>query len=231
MVLEEEKGTGMRFRKSTFGFWICLAVLLFPVIAWADSSALILTSPGGLPEVTEKYAKWTAATRAVLADKFGFAPDRILMLSDTKTTRAEIENAFGQLKQQLKPADTFFLFLIGHGSFDGDYKFNNQGPDLTGADFSKLISGLSAGRTVVVISTQASGGAIDTLAGKNRVIITATRSGQEGNETVFYDHFLAALQNADSDEDKDKKVSAWEAFKYAVAGVERFYKEQQRLAT
>jgi hypothetical protein len=63
------------------------------------------------------------------------------------------------------------------------------------------------------------------------VVITATRSGQEGNDIVFYDYFLEALQGNAADEDKDQKVSVWEAFKYAVSGTERFYKEEGRLAT
>jgi hypothetical protein len=63
------------------------------------------------------------------------------------------------------------------------------------------------------------------------VIVTATRSGQEANETVFYEHFLAALKDSAADEDKDRKVSVWEAFKFATAAVERFYKEEGRLPT
>src|SRR5438105_3674946 len=34
-----------------------------------------------------------------------------------------------------------------------------------------------------------------------------------------------------ADEDKDQKISVWEAFKYASAGVDRFYKEEGRLVT
>ena len=48
---------------------------------------------------------------------------------------------------------------------------------------------------------------------------------------VFYEYFLDALQKPDADEDKDQKISVWEAFKYATAGTERFYKEEGRLAT
>jgi hypothetical protein len=62
-------------------------------------------------------------------------------------------------------------------------------------------------------------------------VITATRNGQEGNSIVFYDYFLEALQSPSADEDKDQKISVWEAFKYAVSGTERFYKEEGRLAT
>ena len=84
---------------------------------------------------------------------------------------------------------------------------------------------------MIVAATPASGAALDKFAGKNRVVVTATRSGQEGNDTVFYDYFLEALQGTAADEDKDQKVSVWEAFKYAVAGTERFYKDEGRLAT
>ena len=67
------------------------------------------------------------------------------------------------------------------------------------------------------------------MSGKNRVIIAASRSGEK-EDTVFYEHFLTGLKGVAADEDKDKKVSVWEAFKYATAGVERFYKEQTRIA-
>jgi hypothetical protein len=93
------------------------------------------------------------------------------------------------------------------------------------------VTSLPAGKIVIINATSASGGSIEAFAGKNRVVVTATRSGGEGNETIFYGHFLEALQNAEADEDKDQKTSVWEAFKYANAAVERFFKEQGRLAT
>ncbi len=211
--------------------WILAVILLLPASALADSSALILSGVAGSPEHAEKFKTWTDTTRKVLTEKLGFTADRVVVLSERATGAAEIQKAFATLKQQLKPLDTLFFFLIGHGSFDTDYKFNIFGRDLTAAEYNELLSGLNVGRIVVINATSASGGAIETLAAKNRVIITATRSGSEGNETIFYEHFLDALQNAASDEDKDQKTSVWEAFKYANAGVERFYKEEGRLAT
>jgi len=198
----------------------------------ADSSALIIRGVAGSPEHETKFDKWTTGTQKALVEKFGFSSDRLIVLSDKKSAQAEIQKAFATLKQQLKPGDTFFLFFIGHGSGDdGIYKFNISGPDYTADDYNKLLSTLPAGRTVIVLGTPASGAAIEKFAGKNRVVITATRSGQEGNDTVFYDYFLEALQSPAADEDKDQKISVWEAFKYAVAGTERFYKEEGRLAT
>ena len=207
-------------------------ILLLPATALAESSALILKTPAGSPEHEEKFKKWTDGTRKVLVEKFGFAQDRVIVLADKQTAQAEIRNAFTTLKGQLKPLDTFFLFFIGHGSGEsGEYKFNISGPDLTASDYNKLLSTLTVGRTAIINATPASGAAIETLAAKNRVIITATRSGSEGNDTVFYEYFLEALQSPSADEDKDQKVSVWEAFKYANAGTERFYKEEGRLAT
>ncbi len=207
-------------------------ILFLAVPIFADSSALIVRGVAGSPEHETKFDKWTEGTQKALVEKFGFSSDRVIVLSDKKSAQAEIQKAFATLKQKLKPADTFFLFFIGHGSGeDGVYKFNISGPDYTADDYNKLLSALPVGRIVVVLGTPASGAAIEKFAGKNRVIITATRSGQEGNDIVFYDYFLEALESPAADEDKDQKISVWEAFKYAVAGTERFYKEEGRLAT
>jgi hypothetical protein len=200
-------------------------------VAFADSSALILRGVAGSEEHENKFEKWTSGTSKALVDKFGFSQDRVLVLTDKRTAQAEIQKAFATLKQQLKPLDTFFLFLIGHGSGEGDYKFNISGPDFTADDYNKLLSSLSVGRVVIVAATPSSGASLEKFGGKNRVVVTATRSGSEGNDIVFYDYFLEALQSPAADEDKDQKVSVWEAFKYGVAGTERFYKEEGRLAT
>ncbi|HLQ76703.1 MAG TPA: hypothetical protein VK210_05080 [Terriglobia bacterium] len=211
---------------------ILIAILLFPMLAHAESSALIISGAPGDDEHVKKYTAWTESTRLVLVGEMGFNPGRIMVLSGEKSTQAEIKDSFAKLKEQLKPADTLLLVLIGHGSFDGEeYKFNNVGPDLSGSDFNKLLATLNAGRIVVVNSTSSSGGATEAMAGKNRMIIAATKTGFEGNDTVFYEYFLNGLQKAAADENKDHKVSVWEAFKFAVDGVERFYKDAGRIAT
>ena len=152
-------------------------MLLLPVGALADSSALILKGVAGSPEHAEKFTKWTEGTQKALVEKFGFTPDRVIVLADRMTSQAEIQKAFTTLKSQLKPLDTLFVFFIGHGSGEGEYKFNISGPDFTAADYNKLLSSLTVGRVVIINGTNSSGGAIETLAGKNRIVLTATRSG------------------------------------------------------
>jgi hypothetical protein len=234
MVLEKKEGPRMKLAIVPSAVMVSLLglILLMPSVVLADSSALILRGVAGDPEHEQKFEKWTAGTSKALVEKFGFSADRVIVLTGQKTVQAEIQKAFATLKQQLKAGDTFFLFFIGHGSGeDGVYKFNISGPDYTADDYNRLLATLNVGRIVIVAATPASGAALDKFAGKNRVVVTATRSGQEGNDIVFYDYFLEALQNPAADEDKDQKVSVWEAFKYAVGGTERFYKEEGRLAT
>src|SRR5215467_15259845 len=100
---------------------LCLLVafvFLLPVMALADSSALIIRGVAGTPEHEKKFDKWTEGTQKALVEKFGFSNDRVMILSDKKSAQAEIQKAFATVKQQLKPSDSFFLFFIGHGSGD-----------------------------------------------------------------------------------------------------------------
>ena len=213
------------------GFYLCLFILLLPVAAWADSTALVIQGIAGSDDLEKKFTKWGVATRDTLVQDMGLAKDRVMLLTGEGTRKAAIEKTFGELKQQVKPEDTFLLFLIGMGSFDTDYKLNIMGsPDLKGIEYSKLIDSLNPGRTIIVSSTPSSAGMFETMAGKNRIIVAASRSGEK-EDTVFYEHFLTGLKGVAADEDKDKRVSVWEAFRYANSGVERYYKEKTLIQT
>ncbi|HEX4998818.1 MAG TPA: hypothetical protein VFY29_11370, partial [Terriglobia bacterium] len=94
---------------------LALVAFAFPRVAQAESSALILTGIGGDTKHTQKFAKWTDETRSVLVDRFGFLPERVIVVADKDTTKENIQKAFDKAKGQLKPTDTFFLIFIGHG--------------------------------------------------------------------------------------------------------------------
>jgi hypothetical protein len=77
----------------------------------------------------------------------------------------------------------------------------------------------------------ASGEFIKPLSGRGRVVVTATRSGQEQNATRFPEHFIAALSSRDADADQNGRVSVLEAFDYASRLTAEQYKRAGRLAT
>jgi len=62
------------------------------------------------------------------------------------------------------------------------------------------------------------------------MIITATEKALK-HEHGSYEYFLHGLKDSASDGEQGHNVSVWEAFKFAVAGVERFYKEAGRNTT
>ena len=225
MALEKEEGIGVRQL-----LWLCVFFVLFPVFAFGDSSAVIIQGVAGSDDHEKKFTKWATGTRDVLVQDLGFSKDRVFLLTGDATRKEAVQKTFDQLKQQVKPQDTFLLFLIGHGSFDTDFKLNILGADLTGAEYSKLIDSLNPSRAIVVNSSTGSGGMFETMKGKNRVLIASSRSGEK-EDPVFYEHFLNGLKGVAADEDKDKKVSVWEAFKYASSAVDRFYKEKTLIMT
>jgi hypothetical protein len=69
------------------------------------------------------------------------------------------------------------------------------------------------------------------LSAANRVIITATKSSFERNESVFGRYFVAALSADGADVDKDGRVSLLEAYRYAVTETKRYYESEGRLQT
>jgi len=201
--------------------------------------AVIINGPGGEPEYAKQFEQWTNELSSVLSERYGFDPKQIRVLTekpaDATTARAtaeEVKRTFAALKSQLDPNNILFVFLIGHGSFDGkESKFNLFGPDLPASEYNALLSSLPTRRIVVLNMASASGEFIKSLAARGRIVITATRSGQETNATRFAGFFIAALNAPDSDTDQDGHTSVLEAFVYANRLTEEFYKRAGRLAT
>lgn len=157
---------------------------------------------------------------------------KITTLYGPQATKANLQNALGQVAREAKPGDAFVLMLIGHGSFDGyDYKINLPGPDMSGVELGALLDRIPCTRQLVVNMTSASGGSRAALEKANRVVITATKSGTEKNATVFARFWVEALRDPSADTDKNETVSALEAFTYASAKTAEFYDTQKRLAT
>ena len=145
-------------------------------------------------------------------------------------------NDIDLLKQTLAelPKDSaspLWLVLIGHGSFDGkDAWFNLRGPDFSATDLAQWLKPFQ--RTLAVIDTSScSGPFLNKLSGTNRVIITATRSGNEQNFTRLGQFMAQALSDPQADIDQDGQVSLLEAFLTATHQVNEFYKSKGRLVT
>jgi hypothetical protein len=216
---------------------LCLALAAAPSVA-ADRYAVVLTGASGGDDYGNKYDTWRVSFVSTLRDKFGFDQTHLFVLADHESvgvllaTRANVQRVLGDLRQRLVKDDLLFVLLIGHGtSVNGeDAKFNLVGPDLSASEWSDLIKPI-AGHLVFVDTSGASSPFVQKLAGRGRVVLTATDSAAQQFETVFPGFFIKAFDDPAADLDKNGRVSLWEAFSYASAGVRQWFDQHGQLPT
>ncbi len=226
------------------GLLVIFLCLLPPANAFAQASiyALVVSSASGNPDFKDKFWSWSSQLVQVLRDEMKVPSDHIVLLTEDptmqpqlangKATKVEMTRALESLESKIKPENRLLIFLIGHGSFDGrDYKFNLVGPDITGPEIKTHLDRFGSARIVLVSTTPCSGVLTKTLSQKGRVIVTATKSEFEGNETIFGEFLVEAFKNKAADTDKNSSVSILEAYLYAAQKVDSWYKEKGRLAT
>lgn len=203
---------------------------------------LIVSGASGEPRFATQFHAQAMALRGVATARFGIPDSLVTYLAEStdkapgvisgRSTKPAIGDAIDAIARRAAPGDAVLIFLLGHGSSDGKVsRFNIPGADITDADLAVLLSKLSGQVVAVVNATSASGDFVKTLSAPNRVIITATKSGFEGNETLFATHFVKAYAGDDADADKDGRVSLLEAFAYARREVQREYEDSNRLQT
>ena len=213
--------------------------------------ALVVAGMGGEEGYTRKFTSQATRLYDVLTSQLGFDAKNVTLLtegspaggpedgaseSDSAPARRanaeEVRKAFETFKSAANGESMVLVVLIGHGSFDNQQaKFNLIGRDLTAKDYAQLISSLPNKRTVFVDCSSSSGDFVKPLSGEGRIVLTATRGGNEQNATVFADHFIAGLLDGAADADKNGRVSVLESFNYATKLTADWYKEKNRLAT
>jgi hypothetical protein len=207
----------------------------------AATQLLVITGLSGEARFADDYARWGAELVRHAVEQQGVPAANVVWLAERAdahpsvsgpSRKENVERELRAIVQRVGPADRVVIVLFGHGSFaNGDTRINLPGPNITGKELAALLAPLKTQRVAVVNAASASGGYIQDLAAPNRVVITATRSGMERNETVFGGHFVAGLTGTGADIDKDGRVSLLEAFEYARREVEREYQRGNRLRT
>jgi hypothetical protein len=202
---------------------------------------LIVNGLAGEPRYRTRFEE--AATR--LADtartRWGVAASSLIVLNEDGTgpsrphgrsTREEIAASFVRLSRQVAPGDVLLVFLNGHGSGEGNgSRVSLPGPDATAADFSTWLAGFTRQTVVFVNAASASGDFVAALAWPGRLVVAATRTAVERNETTFAEPFVRGLTGSEADDDKDGRVSVLEAFGYTRQAIERAYETDNRMLT
>ena len=197
-------------------------------VGQSRARVLVVTGLGGEPD----YARAFALQGDAYARHAEAAGATVTLLKAEAAGREAIRNAIDAIAKESTETDTFVVQLIGHGTFDGEhYRFNVPGPDPTAADLAAWLKPVNARRQLAVIATSSSGAAHEPLRRAGRVVITATRHGRERNASLFGGFWAEALDAPAADLDKDERISADEAFRFAERAVAGYYEDQQRIAT
>ncbi len=225
--------------------FLCLALSLAAGaqgLQGQETHLLLVVGLGGDEAYRDTFHKWAMDLRSAAVDHLGVAPERVVYLGErpddapddiqARSTRENIASSLNRMAAEARPADRILIVFIGHGTGQGeDVAFNVSGPDLTPADLDGMLEAFPTQTIGVVNTTSSSGPFVEALSGPNRVIVTATRTAQERNETQFGGFFAEALGEEGSDLNKDGRISLLEAFEYAAREVGRYYEEQNLLAT
>lgn len=227
---------------STVLLSLCLSPLALNAAERDGRWAILISGVSGAPELQDAYLKEIKDLHSVLLNALGFPREQIVVLFDDpskdpglihyKSTRDNLQAACRSLAGRVQKDDLVFVFIEGHGDYDGKiYKLNLVGPDPAAEDLAAMLYALPAQHFVVMNATNCSGGSIPALSQKNKIVITATKSGAEKNQTHIGQYFIDAFKNNAADADKNGRVSILEAFSYARQKVEEYYSGEGSMQT
>ena len=209
----------------------CAALVLQAGLARAELYYLIVGGLGGDPVYAERFADDASAMVAAAERTLGGA-ERIRVFSGEEATRDALRASLAELGNNTEPSDRLAVFLVGHGSYDGqEYKLNLKGEDIGGSELGDLLAAVPAQSQLIVNMTSASGSVLESWTADGRAVITATRSGAERNATRFAEHWAEALSAEDADVNKNGSISAQEAFDYTASRVADSFAADGALAT
>jgi hypothetical protein len=207
---------------------VALSALSFN--AQAALYVTIVQGLGGEPAFEENFheqSQTIAEASASLTDS-----ENITLFSGTDATRENLLAHFSELSVGMNEDDRAAIYLIGHGSFDGEeYKFNIPGLDITTDDILGIMNAFPGQNHFLLNTSSTSGALLEPLQNENRILVTATRNGNEKNATFFGKYFVEALSSEDADLNKNNSISIEEAFSYAQRQVEEYFESQGQLAT
>ena len=239
------------------GIWLC-GVIVAPLTLFlggapraAENAAaqptqrthvLIVSGVGGDSARSERFTRLALEASAALRTRFSVEDSLITVLAERtardpriireRSTRDALRGALERIAAKAQPNERFVLLYIGHGSAQsGRPQLALVGPDVGAPELAAMLAPIKATTVAVVLAASASGDFVKPLARSGRIIITATKSGAEQNESLFAEYFVNALGADAADGDKDQRVSLLELFNYTRREVARVYETSNRLLT
>ena len=221
---------GAPMRAASISLFLCAMSLAG--VARAELYYLIVSGLGGEPRYAERFEAQAESLAQAARRSLGDDDSRVTLLSGDAASREALTAELTRLAEVMTTTDSLAVFLIGHGTHDGEhYKYNLPGPDIDGETLASLLSAVPASRQVVVNATSASGAVLESWLAEGRTLITATKSGGERNATRFGEFWTAALSSDEADANKNGAITVQEAFDFTARKVADSYETEGTLAT
>lgn len=206
--------------------------------------AVIFVGLHGDAEHEQLFRETASQLQTWLTGPLQFPQDQVLRPSSESNpdkqssaaplTAAAMRSTLTELKTKLKPDDTLWVFTLGHGNYDGKRGwFHVAGPDPSGDDIGRWMAEIRCREQVIWLTQASSGWFVKALSRPGRIVIAATATDDESNETEFPQALATVMQRpvAELDRDQDKSVSVAELFSAAVAESLQRFKSDNRLPT
>ena len=193
----------------------------------AADALIVVVGASGKPEYRDEFNEWATQWES-LAKRQRWPLEMIRSDPDLEATpKSRLEAAINRFSSNPR----IWIVLLGHGTYSaGKAKFNLPGPDITSKEMAAWLKDVS-GQVIAINCSSSSSPFISDLGAAGRIVVTATRSGNEVNFSRFGRFIANAVNDLSVDIDHDKEVSLLEAFLAATAQTERFYEEDARLTT
>ncbi len=219
---------------------VALSVRATP--ARAQTQALIISGLSGEAVYHTRFVAQAFSLSTALHTRLGIPDSQIVWVGEDSTfvdphyrgpsTKANIDVQLKRLAARAKPGGQFLLVLVGHGAGEGaESRLSIPGPDLTAADFSRMLASFTGQQVAFIDLTSASGDMLAPLSAPGRVVITATKTALERNESHFGEFFVRAFAQDGADADKDGRISLLEAYRFAAVETKRLYENASKLLT
>lgn len=181
-------------------------------------------------ETVDVWQTWLKESMSIPAKQIRRWPEK----DAPPMTTESIRSGLAELNKLLKPEDSLWLFMLGHGNYDGKQAwFHVAGKDPSADDFGRWLGELKCREQVLWLTQQNSGWFVKPLSRPGRIVIAATAADDESNETEF-PHALATVLRSPIeklDADEDGKVSVAELFAATTREVTRRFQSDKRLPT
>lgn len=234
--------------------FIALAAWLTPQQATADEPAtkdhspakstwvLIVVGLPGDPERASRYAELIAVYESWAKTRLLVPEERLVVVGagpngdqpPRPASAKSLDAAFARLRERMQADDRFWMITLGHGNYDGRRAFLHvEGPDPPAEKWRQWLDSLPTADQTLWLTHSTSGWFVPVVSRLHRIVVAATATDEEANETEFPRALAATMGRSPEqlDDDKDGQVSVAELFQATTAEVERIYSADKRIAT